>query len=446
MGDALNSQARTLIQGFRETFSKFTKTEQNSIRKHSDALFAPSQMVILRSKHPRIECVIVSHLEDEPDMEIHSYESSTYDELFRLIETKVLNDRICLRIGRVEVEEALAIVINSARQYNIINLPRENGMLAGRSVMAESPSYVFLSAGSILDLDARKEGAKIANNARIHELIPAWTAKLPKEKVTPDGLGTRLDPEIWIGSESELSFAEKAFGPSPSGAHTIEFKTSYKDVPLVISRGGYFAVGTKDKAKALPLLNEIAAALMIVSNLPVSIIREYDLGEARFADRSSSTSGGKNSTSSHPILVSRETIERAIAFARRLENNPRLTAALVLALEAQTHWKYSEWAQALITSWIFLEEIYIDDAWKQFIRTKTVVPKPRLDKLENYNVDWKLEALNLSGKLSDERYSELMKIKTERNHVVHTGANPRKEIVGRSVILMVNFIRDYSLD
>jgi hypothetical protein len=135
-------------------------------------------------------------------------------------------------------------------------------------------------------------------------------------------------------------------------------------------------------------------------------------------------------------------LRKAIKLAELLTSDDRIKTLLLLFLEAYTYFQNTEYKQSLIIAWVLLEEFYIEDLWLQCI-SKITSDERRLNKLKNWTVDQRLEALHISHVLTDEEYSLLMKIKEARNEAVHEGKIPQKDIVEKCLNLVFRVVQRY---
>ena len=234
--------------------------------------------------------------------------------------------------------------------------------------------------------------------------------------------------------------------------------TTYKGVPLIVTRDGYIAIGVEDKAKALAFLNEITAVLLITRKIPVFMIRELDLGEAEIAERGFKKSWYPLSIRSKlfnmlekrydPELlvkerrtIKEEDVDKTIRWAELLTTDERLKTLLLLTLETLTHGANDEYKQALILGWVILEEFYVNELWRTHVLSK--VGNDRKRKLRRWTVDSKLEALNIAGAVSNDMYANLRKLKSERNDIVHRGKEPSSDSVNLCLELIQRVVTDY---
>jgi hypothetical protein len=201
----------------------------------------------------------------------------------------------------------------------------------------------------------------------------------------------------------------------------------------------------EEKSKALELLNEVAAALLLLG-VPLHAIREADLGEAVFKERSAQWSApftGPEDWSPFPRLVLDEgKLRGAIRLAELITTDERMRTLISLFHEAYTYFVGTEYKQALIMSWVILEDFYIDGLLSSTI-SKITSDKDRLSKIKGWNIDQRLEVLNISHAISNEEYALLMEIKRARNEVVHEGKTPKGEVVEKCVRIASEVVQKY---
>lgn len=446
--DNLSSHVNSLITNYREGLSEIILKEHISPRKTFHDLSAPCQIVVLHSELPAIDCILITHFKDEPDRDVHIYETKSYMELFTVIEETLLNDPLCLKCGRSDVEATLANILNYARQYNILTVPVLNGILSETPVSGSSNASVLFLGGCILNIDTKTIATDFVQRDKLL-LTARRTSVATDSDLMLDGLGGYLYPPIWIGSSDEQPFIQKTFGYLSWQSSIVEFKTEYNGMAFFISRDGFLSVATKDRRTALSLFNTFGACLLVLSKTPVETFRENDIGDATFgAGGIISRFGGRNMMLPYefwrkPSYVKREAISQAVMLATQTVKNPAVQSALTLWLEAHTNVQNSEWKQTLLISWIIVEEIYLADMWSRLIEAKLKTGKQRRRKLEHYNPDLKLEVLNLCGALSNDRFQSLMEFKTVRNGIIHKGKEPEKETAEKYLSFTAELVREY---
>ncbi|MEM3203859.1 MAG: hypothetical protein QW232_06510, partial [Saccharolobus sp.] len=312
----------------------------------------------------------------------------------------------------------------------------------------------WLIACNLLDLDL----GKIVNEIREITSM-AKPPQIPQQEVPPflEGFGTYIYPPLWIGEiPRPKSFSEKIIWSSLLWNYSLErvITDNYKKRPIVITRGGYIAIGEKDKTKAQELINEIMS-VMLLRGFVVHAVREIDLGQATFMERGTAAISW-NPLRTPPFYAERffptappinrtadeEKIKNTLRLAELLTTDDRIKTLLSLYLETHTYFENTEFKQALMMGWIILEEYYIKDLWLSRI-SKAATDNNRLSKLGSWNIDHQIEALNLSGELSKEDYNLLMEIKDARNEVVHEGKFPPKEIVEKCKELAFKAVKKY---
>jgi hypothetical protein len=123
------------------------------------------------------------------------------------------------------------------------------------------------------------------------------------------------------------------------------------------------------------------------------------------------------------IQFRKVTKERFVDLLKKTEKivaNKELKSYISLCLDAKTHFLKQEMKTAFLLSWIVIEK-YIDSLWAEYLSSQNT-PKKRFDKLTKsmlWSADDKLETLNLLGQISNDRYSQIARLKSNRNKVVH---------------------------
>ncbi|MCR6693003.1 MAG: hypothetical protein MRT15_11470 [archaeon YNP-LCB-003-016] len=435
-----------LIMHFRERMKSLPIEVQTVASKTFNDLSFPCQMMVIWAKEPEFQIIVIAHLKEMEDKTIEIYGPIENSNLFDYIEKQVLNSNFVKLIGRDEVKNSLAHIFTwLLRNYNPLS-PLRPGIFVKTRIRFDEPYSVgWLVVGNLLRCDIKE----LIDNC-IKEIIstarPSFPASPPEEKVILEGFGAYVRPPIWIGEVPKpKSFREKVLGlPLWEYSSQRVVMDVYKGFPVIVLRNGYIAIGIKEKSKALEFLNEMMATLLLLG-IQTHVIREVDLGEATFKEKSAQWSA-PISPETWPyvsqFVINEVKVRNAIKLAELITTNERMKSLISLLHEAYTYFMNTEYKQALIMSWVILEDFYIEDLLSSTI-SKITSDKKRLEKIENWNIDQKIEVLNISHVISNEEYDLLMEIKKARNDVVHEGKAPGKEIVEKCLNLASRVVQKY---
>jgi hypothetical protein len=453
--ESLQEWITGLISHFREEMAKLTLEEQMAASRTLDDLSKPCQFVVIWAEEPEFQIVLITHLTQFEDKRIEIYGPIENSKLIEYIENEVLKSPIIEFLGKEHVENFLVGALRNIQSfYNpLYGVPKP---FIGNKMRISSDIYAvgWLVIGNLSNLDLKNMVDKA-----IQEIKSDTKPQPPIPPPIPilEGFGTYIYPPLWIGEiPRPKSFREKISGrPLWSFSWERAITDTYKNRPIIITRDGYIAIGEKDRVKAQELINEIIST-MLLRGLFAQVVREIDLGQATFTETGLSLSwnpfssrtmtfpAGRFFLESLPTgrIVTEEKIRKTIRLAELLTTDDRIKTLLSLYLEASTYFANTEFKQTLIMGWIILEDFYIKDLWTSRI-SKVVTDNNRLSKLGSWNIDQRLEALNLSGELSNDDYDLLMKIKDARNEVVHEGKFPPKEIVEKCIDLASRVVQKY---
>jgi hypothetical protein len=414
--------------------------------------------MVIWAKEPEFQIVIFARLKELEDCSVEIYGPIENSNLLSYMQGEVLNSDFTKLVGKEKIEDFLAYQLRFIRgYYDPLREVRKPSIVSRSRIGFDEPYVVgWLVIGNLLNFNVKE----IVSDC-IKEIVSA--AKPPpspqlEDKVVLEGFGAYIYPPVWIGEVPQpKSFEEKITGrPLWTYASERVMTTMYRQYPLIVTRDGYLAIGIKEKPKALEFLNEIMSTLLLLG-IPTYVIREVDLGEATFGESGSSATWSPISPrswlfgqrfSTYPtlptkeIVVGKEKINKAIKWSEIITANERIKTLISLFHEAYTYFMATEYKQALVMSWVILEDFYIRDVWASEI-SKRISDKNRVAKLGRWHPYLKLETLNISLKIPDEEYALLMEIKKARNDIVHAGKTPEKEIVEKCLKLVSDIVRQY---
>jgi len=446
-----------LITHFREEIEKLTPEEQMAASRTLDDLSEPCQFLVIWAEEPEFQIVLITHLTQLEDKYIEIYGPIENSKLIETIENEVLKSSIFEYLGGEKVENFLIRELRVIPQlYNPLHGVPKPFIKSKTLISSDVYAVGWLVIGSLSDLDLEKMVNEIIQEIK----SAARSPPTPQPQAPPilEGFGTYIYPPLWIGEIPRPKSFRERFHGRPLWSYSWEraITDTYKNRPIVITRDGYIAIGEKDRLKAQELINEIMST-MLLRGLTVQVVREIDLGQATFTESGASFGWNPFSLRTTPFYAERffleslpmdrritneEKIRKTIRLAELLTTDDRIKTLLLLYLEASTYFANTEFKQTLMMGWIILEDFYIKDLWTSQI-SKVTTDKNRLSKLGSWNIDQRLEALNLSGALSNEEYDLLMKIKDARNDVVHEGKIPSKEVVEKCINLAFKVVQKY---
>jgi len=445
-----------LIDIFREKMSNLSLEEQKAAPRTLEDLSYPCQVIVIWAKEPEFQIVTFAHIGDLEDKLTELCGPIENSELISYIEKEVLNSPIASSIGKEKMTNFITWELSQIRTlYNPLEgspKPHLNGMIR---IHDDPFAFGWIVVGNLANLDLKEVVDECIGNV-ISTAKPSPATPTPEEKVILEGFGTFIYPPAWIGEVPQPSFRERISG-YPFWKHSWERAITevYKHNFIVLTEEGYIAVGEKERVKALEHINEIMSTLLVLG-VHVYIVRENDLGEATFREKGAQWSYGGLRASlfdqrfpEHPELLltrrtvlEKEKVKKAIRLAEILTSDEKIKTLLLLFLESHTHQRNSEYKQALLVSWVMLEDFYIKDLWSQTI-SKLEADEDRMGKLGSWSVDHKLETLSVAHIITDTEYDLLMQIKDARNEVFHEGKEPRKELVEKCLELVSGVVQKY---
>ena len=438
---ALISLASEYRKGVIKKYGRFPSFDEYSIGN-----FSPStQILFMHSDFPEIELILLFHLRERKDLEFRFYSSRDYNEMLITI-ASVLNDPLCTIVGERQVEMSLADLVRGSMQYNIITVPSKNSILMGKRAPSGANYSVQLLYGTILKIDPIELARKLVIQTAIKEPTRDLQQQIPQEVPILNGLGTHTDPPVWIDTAEKKPFIEKVYGYIPWKSSSIEYKVDcLGGHKALICKDGYIAIDTKDKEKALTAINTLLGSMMVLLDITFNVTRENDLGTAVFGSHSAGLSGGRFWThfsldSVAPVVIQRDQIKEIFALGVSVMEDPKLQTQLTLALEAKAHEKNGEWKQAILMGWLFLEDIYIADIWARQL-PQVQMNIERKSKLNRYDIDTKVEILNILGIIDDDEYKLIRKLKKARNKAIHDGEIPKREDVTACLDKILKILR-----
>lgn len=457
--ERLRSWLAELATEFREEIQELSAEEQRAASRTLGDLSYPCQFLIVWAREPEFQILLLARMNESDDKSVEVHGPFENAKLVDRIEGEVLSSSLIKTVGIEKVESMFAHLLKSLRRlYDpLLGVPKPH--VAEQFPISDNPYAVaWMILGNLLELDSRKVASECIK-AITDAAKPTVPTAQPEEKVVVEGFGTYIYPPIWVGEMPKPGGLRDRIVGLPLYEYSSERAITevYRERPIIVTRDGYIAISEKKKPKALEFLNQIMSALLVLGT-PVHMIRENDLGAATIKERGFAISyrtfsqrgwlfdqrfsADAVSPSRSRPTVEVEKMKKAIKWAEVFIVNPKVATLLLLHLEARTHFLNSEYKQALVVSWVILEDFHIKDLWSSQIQ-KRMSDADRLGKLGSWEVDKKLEALDIAGAITSEEYALFMKIKGARNEVVHEGKEPEKEIVERSLEMISTVSQAY---
>lgn len=390
----------------------------------------PFQIVAIKVKG-EVCFLLVIHDEKKLDQEIILYETEHHNEVFSIFDHEILNKDYFQTTPKIGVSYARWIgeilLSNKERREEISWV---HFLQAGRDDFLLMLNIEFLS---------KTPSEFVANWLRNSE---QKEKKFSLEDLKKKGvkIGTAIGglwhpPVIFEGFPVLLSKSKIA-------------EVSYKRRKVLLYNNGVIAVIVskkrwnyyeKQRKIAIEILNEIIGTANLFDVRGISFtdkdLVSYDvrfdtmeIGSEFFAleftPRSLIASSSRSDFSPHfhksVLTVNREKILQIIAVSKKATANSRIKNYIATYLDAVTHFYLSEYRASFLLGWILLEK-YVDDVWFEMLE-ENKVSKKRCKKLTGifWSADDIIECLNLLGKITKERYAELIYLKKLRNAILHS--------------------------
>jgi len=253
------------------------------------------------------------------------------------------------------------------------------------------------------------------------------------------GYATAFYPPMWIGQKVEPTFMLRVTGNQT--LPSMIFDSTFNNKRIVAHSDGFIGIECRNKVQAVRMLNVIFGAFSL-SGIPCFGIAEVDLAEIdidsdslhvsirsppmRTLRASLVKSIVKLSDYHDSRVVSLADFEDIVRRADSVIKDRDLSDQLIFFTEAYTHFYNSEFNQAFILGWIILEK-FIGRLWEAMLNEGGIEKeggnKKRFEKLTNppYGTDSWLEILSLNGKIDDDTFKLLIRLKKARNKLVHGG-------------------------
>ena len=482
---------------FRKKYSGLSEFERTGIHGVLD-FSKPCQVEIFLLKYPEIQLIILSKIPERKDMEVTVHGPFEGNEFIEKVE-KILSDErwqkkpehndehedfeIFMDFG--EPDDTLGDIL-AKRFYQMIDTAKHSLFYSSGSIdsfgidQISRNIWTDIRTGNILktDYNEKVEDAikKIKETARIQDEWNATTPRLVMESLKRQkpfnslpmqaqqtgghGFGIHIFPPVRIGKTKKPTIHQFLNGAkNDTTIFDKSFDLMIKGRVVIVNRDGYVFIETNKKEQAMKILNLIMALGTLITT-PMFAVREQDLSIASFDKNRTIVSKQwrpgtlrsqlHDNSSMHDFslnesrfeLTEKELTDIILSAFEVIEDND-IANNLKLFVEALTHNRSTEYSQSFVMSWSILEQHY-SSLWGKMLNKKQL-DKNRLEKLQNPNqwsIDYKLEILNLLGKIDEQDYKVMMELKKKRNNFYHGREQISQEDSVKSLKLARKIIDD----
>ncbi len=455
---------RNLAQLFRQGWGSMSEDERRFVG-NLDDFSAPCQIDAVWFGPPDTQYLVVTHVEDRPDLEVRvNGPFPTYEAVDRL-EGLLGESRWDWSISKDAINASPFVVPQNAREAvesffigiieDIRRLPfREppvKPIIAARTFLFPR-TFGWYIRGDVQRLSPSEVASEIVDSAkrqaRFFRENPKQPAPAPEQRPWLKGHGGFVFPPIWIGEPPRPTFKEKLSG-WPMFARKA-FETIYKGKLLVVDEDGFIAIAERDLLRATDLLNEIMA-LRLLDGKPTFAFSEREVAEL-WINPETREIGGRNvpwaSTRSHLVserswssgffMLGREIVplqqfQKLVTRAESVAKDPTASDTVRFLLEAYTHFENSQYTEAFVLSWVIIEK-HLYSVWKRYLASKKFPGKRR-------SADLVIEELGLAGELTMDDYRKLEQMKDLRNSIVHRGKRVSRNEAERALETGLAYIK-----
>lgn len=454
------------FSAFRHQYVSLSKVERSKVS-NLDDLSPPCQVEVLWISKPECnldyQILIFTHFSDVADQDITIHGPVHPLEALRAMEN-IISQSKWQRV--IDPKASIYFVATGDRRYAVLlEVPFAHALrsMEGHAVRAlyskeEKPiqigeksvisrdSFYWLVPGDIRNLDVEKIVGEIIKDTKVSAAAKPQPPKPKPAQV--NGFVTYFYPPIWIGELPPRTLRERLTGARPTSLMFPQkaLDAEHKNAKVVVNQGGLIAIGIEDKAKALEALNEIMAAALL-SGVQSFAVRESELGKAEIDPQnltiashdmpliSMRTKLEQQHMGLSPDLIpferrvlSPDDIKKILRLAEELTVDPASSTILLMLLEGYTHLQNSEYTQSFLMTWVVIEK-WLDTLWEDLMKEKEITGKRKQKLVESmlWTADTILETLNLVGKLSNDAYKQVAKLKKRRNAILHNGVRATKE-------------------
>lgn len=467
---------KNLIIEWRKAFDGLTEEEKEGVQYIED-LRPPCQIkvVMLQNKVLRIteQIWIVSHFEDEPDLDISVSSIIKSAEVAReLMEATRIG-----RFGRPLPEKTWFPTAKTYRELiesHVLGLidTFRNSVLrkiwTGKTVKGGLFSRHLISEEVFVwNFQGILEQKEIGNIvSRLIEDIKSGIRKKERQRAPSEtqkrkeitAKGTYIYPHIWVGSRPKYCFEEdmkdRMYGRQSQVFHkdeTVIFEKSGK-LTWLATREGLIAVTVEDTVSALRLINAFMSLLVIRGN-PAFAVRENELAKLTLDPDTGKVLG------SHMSIILPRMLPNDISFVRprweeesmpiievstikqiwedigRIENNYDALDMLRMFGEVYTHFQRNEYSQAVLLAWTMVET-WFASAQERVARVEKSTKKRGFSRTKDV-----IELLEAEYTISSDIVSKLFQLRILRNQVSHSMGNATKEDAKLALETVANILQ-----
>lgn len=471
----LNVWLDKLLRYYRQKATKLSPEEQQHLVYNMDS---PCQVHVLWSTNNQpqsnYQLLIFTHFLEKPDLNFSilgpfepyrfsEYAAKLLDDQQWNYELPHQDSEVFWEIAEKNYRELLIRILRGFyrsheryfTQRALLSNGFPNDLIASRqSLIFEKQDFLWEIWGNVTTLDPEKlidedfADAQMSLN-RLRDTRKSVKKNAAKSPKRPPGVGALLFPPIWIGTKPIQSVEDQIRGKYIQTQ--IVWKGDYGDSMILLRQDGFITIILPDdtlewdrKIIALEKMNELIAGLFLLG-IQLEAIREHDLVEVtvdpettRLGSMSwspdymrrpvdSAELSGWVAIDSFPLSMSRtkiteENLTAALQLVKNFTYNPTTRNLASFILEAYTLMRNAEYSQSFLWSWLVIET-YIGILWRNYVKSRKVDNQrtKRLEDPNRWSADYLLEIINLVGKLKKGEYDELMKLKSKRNKVIHSG-------------------------
>jgi len=471
----LNNWFSIFINTFREEAKKLTDKQRTKIS-NLDDFFPPCQIFCIEYIGLPHQWILVTHDSNRSDLEIETLKMQTWEAIEKIkpiVEDpkweRKLTEEERSRVWKVEnyseLVEGFFIGAIKILERILYLRPPEPGafsklMLLGRDFQWMTNRLEMTNPDDLVSKiieEAKKQSTEekqdIVQKDTDQKIVAKEDSRVIEHEIA--GFGTYFFPPVWIGEYPDYSFNEKVLGrhvwPEKS------FDSMYKDKLLVVYNNGYIGLAEDDQQIAYSNLNEIMATGLLLG-IPLFAVNNYELSEVTFNPetldfimRGLRQRGSiarifdpQNMFLEHSIRpyisIKKEGILKICEVAEKISRDEEIATCLLLLIESNTCFQYSQYIQSYVLSWTILEK-YLNHLWEYALK-ENKISKNRIKKLTSS--EWKInqiiEVLNINGLIDNEKYKLLNELRKKRNNLVHEGESVKKEEAEMCLNLAHRFI------
>ncbi|MGV8150231.1 MAG: hypothetical protein ACP5NV_00710 [Candidatus Woesearchaeota archaeon] len=282
-----------------------------------------------------------------------------------------------------------------------------------------------------------------------------------QQRETPEELllarGAYFYPSIFIGKKPKPTFSQKNFNGQFIKIEQV-IKMNFCGRELTINNKGLIAI-ICPKNEAIKIFNTIFGVYSLLKDKFFFAIRENELLDIQVDKKTSiqmstswkiTTPRNKENlsmltpaTDLSRLEVSVNEIKEVLKKSEIVLKNETLSDLVCFLLESVTDYTNSQYSQAFIMAWYVLEKEMFEQ-WRSLIKDKKIIGgrREKLHSTNNWTIYHAVETLNLIGKISDEKFKQIDKLRIKRNNLVHRGKSIDKETCEELIRVISQLIKD----